>query len=139
MSKNIVIVYGSLLSGLGNHGVMKAAEGKLLGHGVSVENIDMYSRGGFPSISLQHSVNRNPIVIEAYEVEDENMHIIDRLEGYRGEGKSNFYDRSPIEVELQDGTVLTGLVYHIDTQGQFPVVSGDWREYHADANNKRNW
>lgn len=131
MSTVNVVVYGSLLSGLHNHGVMKAAEGKLIGKGVSVESIDMYSRGSFPSISLAHSVNRNPIVVEVYEVEDDKVWIIDRLEGYRGDGESNFYNRSPIDVELEDGTTVTGLIYHIDVEGARPVVSGDWREYYT--------
>lgn len=125
-----VVVYGSLLSGLGNHGVMVNACGKLIDTGVSVENFDMYSLGGFPSVSLKHNEHESPLVVEVYDVEDKNLHIIDRLEGYNLDSDDNFYNRSPIKVKLDTtGEVVEGLIYHIDEQKRTPVPSGNWREY----------
>lgn len=126
---NLVAVYGSLLSGLSNHRVMERAKGKLVGSGESIMNIDMYSLGGFPSISLKHSEHGNTIRVEVYEVDDEGMKPLNALEGYRGEGHNNFYDRSLIDVKLDNGDVVEAFIYHIDEQKSAPVVDGDWREY----------
>lgn len=127
--KHLVAVYGSLLSGLHNHGVMQRAEGKLIGSGESIMNIDMYSLGGFPSISLKHSKHNNTIRVEVYEVEDDKMYGLNALEGYRGEGKNNFYDRSLIDIKLDNGETVEAFIYHIDEEQRNPVVDGDWREH----------
>ncbi|WXX18471.1 hypothetical protein TacPo2_16 [Pantoea bacteriophage TacPo2] len=127
--KNLVAVYGSLLSGLGNHRVMERARGELLGTGESVINIDMYSLGGFPSISLAHSEHKSTIRVEVYEVDDEGMKPLNMLEGYRGEGERNFYNRSLVDIKLDNGDVVEAFIYHIDEQQSTPVVDGDWREY----------
>lgn len=128
-----VVVYGSLLEGLHNHPVMVAAEGKLIGTGESVDNINMYSLGSYPSISLAHSSHEQPIKVEVYEVEEKNMRGIDALEGYRPNAVgSSYYNRSPIKVKLDEsGEVIEGLVYHIDREQQTPVLTGDWRGFLA--------
>lgn len=130
MSKQLVVVYGSLLSGLHNHGVMERARGELVGEGVSVENINMYSLGSYPSISLAHNSHEQPIKVEVYEVDNEYLHHIDSLEGYRGNNSQSFYNRSPIKVKMDDTEeVIEGLIYHIDQEQRVPVMTGDWRAF----------
>ncbi|WWV92025.1 hypothetical protein [Escherichia phage PJNS034] len=126
---NLVAVYGSLLSGLHNHGVMERAKGKLIGAGESVQNINMYSLGGFPSISLEHSSHGNTIRVEVYEVPDEGMRPLNALEGYRGEDGPNFYNRTPIKIKMDNGDMLEAFIYHIDETQSHPVIDGDWRKY----------
>jgi gamma-glutamylcyclotransferase (GGCT)/AIG2-like uncharacterized protein YtfP len=66
-----------------------------------------------------------PITVEIYDCDDEVLAGLDMLEGYRGPGKSNFYDRSEVDTGL--GTVL---IYHIEgREGRELVESGDWKEY----------
>lgn len=127
--KKLVAVYGSLLSGLHNHRVMEHAKGVLLDEGYSVENINMYSMGSFPSISLAHNSHGNPIKVQVYEVPEEGMPHLDRLEGYREDSSSNFYNRSPIQVVLSNGDEVEALIYHIDRELDSPVLDGDWKSY----------
>lgn len=128
--KHLVAVYGSLLKGLHNHRVMETADGKLLDTGVSLKNINMYSMGSYPSISLAHDSHGMPIKVEVYEVPEDGMKHLDALEGYRGENADNFYNRTPIQIILSNGDEVEALVYHIDVERSRPVVSGDWFEYY---------
>lgn len=119
-------VYGSLRKGLGNHPVM--GNSVFIGKGKSVENYTLtdYCGGGFPA--LDKTVPTHRVVMEVYEVQDTNgADRIDGLEGYR----HGFYDRSIIEVELEDGTVVKAWTYDIAgcTSSCPTVACADWVEY----------
>lgn len=117
-----VAVYGSLRKGFGNHGRLRNA--KYLGTTKTVRPFAMYSLGGFPMVQLDGE-KIAPITVEIYDCDEETMQGLDMLEGYRGPGKSNFYDRSEVDTEM--GTVL---IYHIEgREGRDLVESGDWKEY----------
>lgn len=119
-----VAVYGSLRQGMGNHGLLSGQT--FVGTTQTVENYAMYSLGGFPKISLRGE-KVCPIVVEIYDVTDEGLDRLDMLEGYRGEGMQNFYDRSL--VETGEGPAL---IYHIeDGYGgtRDLVEDGDWVNY----------
>ena len=123
----VVAVYGSLRKGMGNHRVL--GDAKFLCSTVTKESYAMYSLGGFPKVSLTGE-KISPIVVELYECNPEHKMNLDRLEGYRGEGQSNFYDRSPVQTECGQ----EALIYHIeDGYGgtNSPVTSGDWVEYRS--------
>lgn len=142
MSKkfNLVAVYGSLLTGLGNHRVMQIAEGDFISEAVSVDNINMYSLGGFPSVSLIHNDQETQIKVEIYAVSDAGVQgPLDRLEGY-----PTFYNRTEVPFTLTDnaviefdgeahhfeaGQVVSAWIYHINQDKATPVPDGDWFLY----------
>lgn len=118
-----VAVYGSLRAGMGNHSLLQGQT--LLACTVTREPYAMYSLGGFPKVSLleQHV----PIHVEVYSVDDACLERLNRLEGFRGKGQSNFYDCTEIETECG----LKALMYHIDEPGSelARVEDGDWVRY----------
>lgn len=122
----LVAVYGTLRKGNGNHRVM--GDSKFIGSGNTVKQFTLtdYCGGGFPA--LDKTVPTHNVSVEVYEVLDANTASrIDGLEGY-GFG---FYDRSIIEVELSDGTVVEAWTYDIaECSSDCPTIdSGDWNEY----------
>ena len=100
-----VAVYGSLRKGMGNNGRLGNSE--CLGTTVTDLPFAMYSLVGFPMVSLSKPLV--PIVVEVYECNNEVLQSLNTLEGYRGEGKDNFYDRSLVATGLGDA-----LIYHIE-------------------------
>lgn len=120
----VVAVYGSLRQGMGNH---RRLEGQtFLGTTRTVESYAMYSLGGFPKVALE-GAKVCPVVVELYEVDEAGMRGLDSLEGYRGPGASNFYDRSAVQCE--DGNLA--LIYHIEGNANPAdlVADGDWVTY----------
>ena len=89
MSKARVAVYGSLLSGLGNHGLLE--EATLLGEGKTEPVFSMYDLGYYPGITEN---GKTPIKIEVYEVDDTTFGRLDMLEGY-----PSFYNRKLIPTQ----------------------------------------
>lgn len=130
---NKVAVYGSLREGHGNwkwalrdtKSKMLSRE-KLTGHG-------MVSLGGFPAIYTDPD-NENGVVVEVYEVTDDTLHQLNRLEGYHGNGESNFYDRKVVSTSVGDA-----FVYHIDSykdSARTHVEHGDWTQYLEERESK---
>lgn len=123
-----IATYGSLRTGMGNFPVNARGGGVSIGNGRTVENFNMYSLGGFPSLSLAHNSHGVPAVVEVFEAPETGMKgAYDRLEGY-----PSFYNRTPIEVAMDDGSSLTAWIYHIDEEQSTPVTKGDWVEYYND-------
>lgn len=124
-----VAVYGSLRKGFGNHGRLRGAE--FVGTTQTEQSYSMYSLGGFPMVQLE-GVKVGPVTVEIYDCNDEVMRGLDMLEGYRGPGHSNFYDRSEVETGLG-----AALIYHIEGREDRDLVeSGDWKEYCDKRQNK---
>jgi gamma-glutamylaminecyclotransferase len=128
----LVSVYGSLLSGLGNHRVL--GNSKFIGAGKTKELLTLVEYcGGFPS--LDKSLATHQVVVETYEVtnSDTASHL-DSLEGY-----PSFYNRSIVDIELDNGTVVQSWIYDINNSSEsLPIVdSGDWRS-HA-STQLRHW
>lgn len=120
-----VAVYGSLRKQMGNHRLMVGIEAQYLGTTFTTESYTMYSLGGFPKVQLGRATC--PIKVEVYEVDDEGLARLNQLEGYRGEGRDNFYDRS----EIQTNNYGPALMYHIEGEGRQEsiVPDGDWVNY----------
>ena len=119
MSK--VFVYGSLLSGLGNHEVMQRAEGYYLGKG-KLRGFTMHDLGAFPAIRPVPGLS--PIIGELYEVDDEGLRRLDRLEGH-----PTFYRRYQRTIVTDAGTARAW-VYVLANPTDRPMVrSGDWRAH----------
>ena len=125
-----VAVYGSLRQGMGNHGLLRGQE--FVGTTVTDEPFAMYSLGGFPKVVLRGE-KVCPIVVEVYNVDEQGLVALNRLEGFSGSNDgSNFYDRSTVSTPLGDVEI-----YHIEdgyggTRGL--VESGDWVEFRKNQN-----
>lgn len=113
-----VFVYGSLKKGYWNHRCMEMAGGKLIDNG-KLKGACLYAYASFPALAFNK--NQNKIVRgELYKVKD--MSPLDSLEGY-----PSFYNRSQVEVELDNGKKETAWVYHFNQPPQCEVIeSGIW-------------
>lgn len=88
---NKVAVYGSLKRGFGNNGVL--GDSKFLGK-KWLQGFDMFEVcSAFPCIT----VGEGKIEVELFEIDKETLQRLDWLEGYRGEGDGNLYNRIEIE------------------------------------------
>lgn len=125
MTTTKVAVYGSLRQGMGNHGLLRGQT--FLGETVTDEPFAMYSLGGFPKVTL-HGAKVCPIVVEVYDVDEQGLIALNRLEGFHEKGsEGNFYDRSTVSTPLGDVEI-----YHIeDGYGgtRELVEGGDWVKY----------
>jgi gamma-glutamylcyclotransferase (GGCT)/AIG2-like uncharacterized protein YtfP len=124
---NKVFVYGSLLSGLGNHGLL--TDSTFIGKTLSPPEFAMLDLGSFPGVI--HLIEGGKSVIgEVYEVDDVTFLRLDRLEGYSShDPKSGLYNRMEIDTEFGKAFIYT----YNDLYGRsyvHPVEDGDWRTYH---------
>ncbi len=131
--KNVLVAtYGSLRRNMGNHHVNELAGGEFVGTGKTAGNVDIFAYcGGFPSISLKHCENGKPVVVDVYRTTQAGLEgPYDRLEGYSPTRKSgNFYDRSEVMIDMDNGEQVKAWIYHIDEQTGPLVESGDWGLY----------
>lgn len=113
----IVFVYGSLLTGLGNHRLMEGGEFITDGE---VHDAAMYSLGGFPGVV--HGVGT--IKGELWEVSAAQEVALDRLEGH-----PTFYKREPVTVHTDTGEHTAWMyIYQGDVRSMPRVDSGSWRK-----------
>jgi len=120
----LIATYGSLRRGMENERVNERGGGKFLSMGVTVENFDLYQYGGgyFPSVSLTHNASKKPVVVDVYEAPMSGLTgAYDQLEGY-----PDFYNRTEVEVKLDNGEIVKAWMYHIDEEQPVKVDSGDW-------------
>ncbi len=112
----IIFVYGSLIQGEPNHGLLSRA--RFVGNATTVKRYTLYDLGTFPAMVR---TGTSAVRGELYEVNDFTLAIVDRLEGV-----PSFYRR--IAVSLDDGSVADGYVLGHDlVYGRRVVASGDWR------------
>lgn len=131
---HLVAVYGSLLTGLGNHRVMTRAEGELLGEDTTYPDYTMVSLGGFPGLFKEPQGEGTKIKIEVYKVPESGLlGPLDSLEGYSPDYPQNsMYIR-----ELINTTFGKAWIYIYNARSGKDgfknriVESGDWREYHS--------
>ena len=118
---NRVAVYGTLLSGFGNHQLISENEASTLVGEDEVEGFNMFSLGYFPYLV---SGGNTPVKVAVYDVDDHTFGRLDSLEGY-----TTFYSRSKVNIE----GLGESWIYHMnsDTYNGPKVDSGDWREYRA--------
>ena len=122
----LVAVYGSLRQGMGNHGVI--SDNEYVAQTTLSGDYRMVSLGGFPGV-MKTSNPTSPIIIEVYRVTDEhNMRRLDSLEGYRGPGQNNFYDKEL--VTLDNGMQAYIYLLDEDEYGSYAGVDhGDWVKF----------
>ncbi|PWI50824.1 gamma-glutamylcyclotransferase family protein, partial [Sulfoacidibacillus thermotolerans] len=131
-----VFVYGTLLTGEGNHRVIapyvhSICEGRIEGA--------LYNSGPFPYLDVNgNGVVKGEWVTIKKGMEEKALLDLDRLEGYRGEGQMNLYDRVLVpDVNLPE---IFGYVYTWPTEKSkkqllaYPkIASGDWRKRHQET------
>ena len=91
-----IYVYGTLKRGYGNYERLLEGRSTFIGEAISAPEFVMISLGGFPGIVRG---GETPIHGEIFEVSDEVLARLDRLEGH-----PTWYERQPITVTLTDGT-----------------------------------
>lgn len=114
-----VFVYGTLKRGWGNSRLIPE---DLTPTPDSIRGYTMYHMGGFPGIVNTPETSRM-VVGEVFEVDDATLRRLDSLEGYRGEGEHNFYERERVVTDNGEEC----LVYVQSSAPSDSVVeSGEW-------------
>ena len=124
--KTFIATYGSLRRNMENFGVNARGNGQFIGKGLTTDNYDLfqYGRGYFPSVSLKHSESKAQVVVDVFEAPDDRTGLkgsYDMLEGY-----PSFYNRTQIDITMDNGDTLSAWIYHIDEEQPNRVESGDW-------------
>lgn len=116
---NKIFVYGTLLSGFGNH--KRLLENKSTYLGTAEIKGKMFSMGGFPGVTE----GEDDIHGEVYEVNDEVLKSLDRLEGH-----PNFYKRTQVELtsDWEGYEVEVYICQHIPKGAPY-ISHGSWRKY----------
>ena len=129
MKKYLVAVYGSLRRGMGNHQYyLSSSEYK--GAFSTEPEYTLHSLSYYPGLKLDGNTS---IVMEVYEVDEETLKNLNRLEGYRPGETSTFYDR--IEINTPWGKAFT-YIYVNPLPKESIVESGDWCKY---KNEEKSW
>jgi len=121
MKKNLIAVYGSLLSGLHNNYILE--DSKLLGSFKSKPKFNLYSLGGFPGLKTGGNTE---VLMEVYEVNERIAQRVDNLEGYSSNRPATFYDKILIDTPYGEASVY---IYVNDIPKKRIVESGDWKDY----------
>jgi len=129
MDTNKVAVYGSLLSGLRNHRVLK--DSLLIGYGWTVEKFRLIDLGAYPgAVPCQDG---SPLRVEVYQVCPEVRKDLDRLEGY-----PHFYDRAVrnVRMDYHYSAQERAWVYHLSADypldpHRIACDDGDWKAHLA--------
>jgi gamma-glutamylcyclotransferase (GGCT)/AIG2-like uncharacterized protein YtfP len=123
-----VFVYGSLLSGMGNHGLLSTS--KKIGDTRSPRNFNMIDLGYYPGV-MQDSHSDGVVLGEVYEIDDITLARLNRLEGYiETDPKRGLYDRIEIDTEFGKAFIY---IYNdrYGREGSNKVENGDWRTYYT--------
>ena len=121
-----IFVYGSLLSGMGNHVIIEKA--KKLGTCKSPIGFEMIDLGYFPG--ALHTGNLNSSLIgEVYEVDDYTFSRVNMLEGYNPMNPElGLYNRTLIATDFGPAHIYTYNRSSADYHSRL-VANGDWRTY----------
>ena len=120
-----VFTYGTLLRGEYNHRVIEP--GTFIREAQTADEFLLYHLGGFPGMTVPEpsSDYAARVVGEVYDVDDETLAMLDRLEGH-----PDFYIRT--KIELADGEEVWTYLLPSDRLRWRPeprvIVSGDWRK-----------
>jgi len=115
---NRIFVYGTLLKGEGNHGLLEDA--LFLGEVTTLPIYTLVHLGGFPGLLTS---GRQGVRGEVYEVDAQQLWKLDRLEGHPG-----FYRRMPVELASMEPLGVVEAYFLPPSYARMPVIeSGDWR------------
>lgn len=124
-----VAVYGSLLKGLGNHGLL--VNSTLLGEDTTSPNYTMYDLGSFPGLLNE---GNNSYTIEVYEIDAHTLQRLDWLEGYdEVHPERSFYNRHMIQTIYGEA-----YIYYLNddrlSMTNRIVTNSSWRDYKNNKN-----
>lgn len=123
VKKNLVGVYGSLRESLGNHYILK--ESKKVGQFDTDPIYSLYDLGYYPGLKEGGDTS---VLIEVYEVNDETMQRLDRLEGFISpDNEKNLYNKK--EIDSPFGKCFIYL-YNAELPETSRIENGDWTDYH---------
>ena len=115
--KTKVFVYGSLKKGFGNH-PYHLGKADYLGIAVTLPQYSLFSLGSYPGV-----INGGITAIEGelYDVTDQELASLDRLEGH-----PSYYKRE--EIETSEGVAWIYLLKSNDYRNIPIIEDGIWRE-----------
>lgn len=116
-----VFVYGTLLKGCCNHGLL---EGSFFLGEAEVKGLAVYDLGAYPGARFEKG---STVLGEVYEVDAETLRRLNILEG-----KGSLYDLDRVTCDCDDGICLAGVyVYRGSVDGKDPIPSElqPWSEY----------
>lgn len=123
-----VAVYGTLRTGQGNWSYLLAPqEGKK----IVIEGFKMHSLGGFPGI-FRTNKKEDSIVAEIFEVDEETLRNLDRLEGFQEGTEPIFYNREELWLdgpETDEPTFIYTYVNEERLKTCPEIPDGDWVKY----------
>lgn len=122
MKKYLVAVYGSLRKKQSNYEYYLSSS-VYKGTFSTEPEYTLHSLSYYPGLKLNGNTS---VVMEVYEVDEETLNTVNRLEGYRPNEKSTFYDR--IEINTPWGKAFT-YIYVSELSKESIVESGDWCEF----------
>lgn len=130
-----LFVYGSLLKGMSLSSYMEGT--RFLGP--AYVKADMFYLGFYPGIIK----GSNIVYGELYEVNEEQLPIIDEVEDYiELDNKRSAYLRRPIDAyRLSDGKKVRtqAYFYNRSPEGKSLIKSGDYRQFMTEPNNQDVW
>lgn len=131
-----VFVYGTLRQGESRRGALE--ESIEISKKAQLAGFKMYHLGGFPGIvRIKDDEKANPILGELYQINENTLAVLDRIEGHREEDpRSSFYRRTEVSVLVpgKDAkpTFISCWTYVFNDPRRIkncPVIeSGDWFE-----------
>lgn len=129
-----LFVYGSLKQGFGNHDLLENS--KFLGaYDTSSANYRMVSFGAFPGvIELDGQDEHCYILGELYEVDDDTLALVDRLEG-----NGHFYTRKVVELSETDDTIEAWMYLLPESYLNMEIVNQKNSRYRVELNERTNW
>lgn len=114
-----VFVYGSLMKGEFNHGILKNETTTFLGEDATKEEYTFYDLGGFPGLVRGGTQS---VVGEIYEISSFTRRNLDVLESH-----PQFYRRT--KIELKSGEKVEAYILNEGYAINCPVIeSGSWRK-----------
>jgi len=114
-----VFVYGSLLAGEPNHGVLMGAE--FVGPAVTAPAFELFDLGAYPALVAGGT---RAVAGEVYLVDAAVLRRLDALEGHPG-----FYQRTRVALAVGGRMAEAYLLRKDQVVGRRVVTSGDWRSY----------
>jgi len=129
--RTLIMVYGSLMQGLHNHGLLSGDGATFLGHCSSTEEeFAMVSAGSFPflidplRLADPSKVTKTHIMGEIYGVDDDVLKKCDLLEG-----QPTWYKRRQIVVETWNGQSFSGVwIYVLEDASHYSELNNDLTE-----------
>lgn len=126
-----VFVYGTLLRGEGNHGLLASA--RFIGAAKTRPEFSFHDLGGCPGLiaDLPPPLSQQAVTGEVYEVTVFTLRTLDRLEGH-----PTFYQRKPIE--LASGALVMTYILPLQFANRPVIISGCWRTHKKAQNADHN-